>query len=91
MRVTTIAFALAAGLLAAPLQPAMAQLPSGNTGLGDARAQNLPTSVGVRSTEPRGYRGGYAYGGYEGRSGWGHRGWGPRRHWGWRHRHRHGW
>ena len=85
MRTTTIAFALAAGLLTAPLQPAMAQLPSGNTGLGDARAQDLPTSVGIRN--------GQYGGGYEGRSGWGHRGFGPRRHWGWRHRpwHRHRW
>jgi hypothetical protein len=84
MRTTTIAFALAAGLLAAPLQPAMAQLPSGNTGLGDARAQDLPTSVGIRNGQHRG-----GYGGFEGRSGWGHRGWGPRRHWGWRRHHRH--
>ena len=88
MRTTKIVFALAAGLLAAQLQPAMAQVPNGNTGLGDARAHDLPTSTGIRTTEPRGGYGGY--GAYEGRSAyWGHRPW--RRHWGWRHRHWHRW
>ena len=55
------AFVAGLGLFAAlAAAPAFAQMDSlGNTGLGDARAQNLPTSVGVNN----GYRGpGYGYG-----------------------------
>jgi hypothetical protein len=47
-----------------PLAAAHAQLPNGNTGLGDARAKNLPTSVGIPSAFNRG-----GYGTFEGRSG----------------------
>ena len=83
MRTTTIILTLAAGLLAAPLQPAMAQVPSGDTGLGDARAHNQPTSRAIS----RGWQGG-APAGY-GRSIYAHRGWGWHRHSGWRHHHRH--
>lgn len=54
------AFAAALGLLGSlSVGQAFAQMDSlGNTGLGDARAQNLPTSIGVNN----GYRGpGYGY------------------------------
>jgi hypothetical protein len=56
-----LAFAGALGLLTSlSVGQAYAQMDSlGNTGLGDARAQNLPTSIGVNN----GYRGqGYGYG-----------------------------
>jgi hypothetical protein len=55
-----------------PLGAAHAQLPNGNTGLGDARAKNLPTSVGIPSAFNRG-----GYGTFEGRSGY----YGYRPHW----------
>lgn len=56
-----IAWAGAVALLVAlPLASAKAQFPSGNTGLGDARAQNQPTSRGVPGARWRG--GGYGYG-----------------------------
>jgi hypothetical protein len=48
-------------LIAANTPLAVAQLPNGNTGLGDARAKNLPTSVGIPSAFSRG-----GYGFYEG-------------------------
>jgi hypothetical protein len=47
------AIALIAALT--PLAAAHAQVPNGNTGLGDARAKNLPTSVGIPSAFNRGY------------------------------------
>jgi hypothetical protein len=71
--------------VAAPLTTASAQLPSGNTGLGDARAQDQPTSRGIPSA--RGYGGGYGGGqGYRyGRSAYAAPYW--RRH----HRHHRHW
>jgi hypothetical protein len=58
-------FALAgaiAMLLAMPTGSANAQLPSGNTGLGDARAQNQPTSRGIPGARWRAGNAGYGYG-----------------------------
>jgi hypothetical protein len=62
-----IASAGALGLLAAmSVGQAHAQMDSlGNTGLGDARAQNLPTSSGINNNY-----GGYGYG-YAGAPGYG--------------------
>ena len=77
---------IAAGVLAMPLSSAMAQLPSGDTGFGDARAHNQPTSRAV-SRGPGWYGAPIGYG----RSAYVHRPWGWRRHDGWRHRHRHWW
>ena len=78
------AIALVAALT--PLAAAHAQFPNGNTGLGDARAKDLPTSLGIPSAFNRG---GYGY--YEGRSGY----YGPRpywrRHWHYGRRHHHWW
>jgi hypothetical protein len=53
-----VAVLAAAGLLTIPLNSAIAQVPSGNTGLGDARAQNQPTSRGI----PGAHHGHLAYG-----------------------------
>jgi hypothetical protein len=58
-----IVAAIAACLVAIPLGSAVAQVPSGDTGFGDARAHNLPTSRAVS--------GGHWYG----RSGYVHRHW----------------
>jgi hypothetical protein len=51
----SFAVVAAAGLLTILMIPAMAQVPSGSTGLGDARAQNQPTSRGMPGAHHHAY------------------------------------